>query len=86
MIINNLYLAVIPIVHLTGSTEQVMTLFPDSQFATLFHANEVDNYLNFFKNRAENYLKGGNVISYDFQKEEVPGTGMLRVKVIQHVA
>lgn len=86
MRINNLYLAIIPIVHLSGSTEQVLTLFPDSRFAALFRPDEVDNYLNFFANRAENYLKGGNVISYEFHKEEVVGTGMVRVQVIQHVA
>ena len=89
MLINNLYLAVIPLVHLGtrfGLTEQVMTLFPDSNFATLFHPDEVDNYIQLFQNRAESYLKGGNVISYEFQKEIVPGTGLVRVQVIQHVA
>ncbi len=89
MLINNLYLAVIPIVHLTeryGFTEQVLTLFPDSQFATLFHPDEVDGYLNLFQSRAEKYLKGGNVISYKFEKENVVGTGLVRVQVIQNVA
>jgi hypothetical protein len=45
MLINTLYLAILPIVHLGdqfGLTEQVVTLFPDSRFATLFHPDEVD--------------------------------------------
>jgi hypothetical protein len=68
-----------------GSTEQVLTLFPDSRFATLFHPDEVDGYLNLFQSRAEKYLKGGNVISYKFEKESVVGTGMVRVQVTQNV-
>lgn len=89
MTINRLYLAIIPLVHLEerfGLTEQVMTLFPDVQFATHFSPDEVDSYLQLFRNRAETYLKGGNVISYEFQKEEVVSTGFVRVLVIQHVA
>jgi hypothetical protein len=89
MLINNLYLAVMPIVHLGdryGLTEQVLTLFPDSKFATLFHPDEVDGYLQFFQSRAEKYLKGGNVVRYEFQKEQVVGTGLVRVQVIQHVS
>jgi hypothetical protein len=89
MIINNLYLAVLPIVHLGeryGLTEQVLTLFPDSSFATLFHPDEVDAYLGMFQSRAEKYLKGGNVVSYQFEKEPVVGTGLVRVHVVQNVA
>ena len=89
MLINTLYLAVIPLLHLRdphGFTEQVLTLFPDSRFATLFHPDEVDEYLNLFKSRAEKYLQGGNVINYEFTKEDVVGTGLVRVQVIQHVA
>ena len=89
MLINNLYLAVLPIVHLGdryyGLTEQVLTLFPDSRFATLFHPDEVDTYLQFFQSKAEKHLKGGNVVSYEFQKEQVMGTGLVRIQVIQHV-
>jgi hypothetical protein len=89
MLINTLYLAILPIVHLGdqfGLTEQVVTLFPDSRFATLFHPDEVDGYLQLFQNRAEKYLKGGNVISYKFEKEVVSGTGLIRVQVTQHVS
>ncbi|MGA7078136.1 MAG: hypothetical protein WBQ43_21655 [Terriglobales bacterium] len=89
MLINTLYLSILPIVHLGdrfGLTEQVVTLFPDSRFATLFHPDEVDSYLNLFQSRAEKYLKGGNVISYKFEKEVVAGTGLIRVQVTQHVS
>jgi hypothetical protein len=86
MQINTLYLAVIPLVHMdTGLTEQALTLFPDPKFATLFAPEEVENFTSFFKRRAESYLKGDNVLSYQFQTEGVAGTGKLRVVVIQHV-
>lgn len=88
MLINNLYLAVLPIVHLGdqfGRTEQVLTLFPDSRFATLFHPDEVEGYLLTFKNRAEKYLQSGNVVSYQFERESVVGTNLVRVRVIQNV-
>jgi hypothetical protein len=84
--INRLYLAVIPLVHLdSGLTEQALTLFPDQQFATLFTPENVDTYLSFFKRRAESYLKGDNVVSYEFSKEPVSGTTYLRVMVTQNV-
>jgi hypothetical protein len=88
MLMNELYLAIIPMVHLGnqfGLTEQVMTLFPDKNFATFFSADEVDNFLQMFKKRAETYLKSGNVIGYEFQK--IPtANGMFIVKVIQNVS
>jgi hypothetical protein len=85
-LINRLYLSVIPLVHLdTGLTEQVLTLFPDQRFATLFSPDEVDSYLSMFKRRAESYLKGDNVLSYEFNKEDVVGTGLVRVVVTQNV-
>jgi hypothetical protein len=87
MPLNRLYVSIIPMIHLTdrfGLTEQVMTLFPDKNFATLFRPDEVDNYLHLLKNRAETYLRGGNVTDYEFQTE-ADGTGMVRVVVIQHV-
>jgi hypothetical protein len=85
-LINRLYLSVLPLVHLdTGLTEQTLTLFPDQQFATLFTPEEVDTYLSFFERRAESYLKGANIISYEFAKEPVVGTPYVRVLVVQHV-
>jgi hypothetical protein len=88
MLINELYLAVLPIIHLTdrfGLTEQVLTLFPDKTFATLFHPNEVDSYIMTFQNRADSYLRGPNVLKYEVLREPT-ATGMIIVKVIQHVA
>jgi hypothetical protein len=34
----------------------------------------------------KNIFKGGNVISDEFAKEVVAGTGLVRVQVTQHVA
>lgn len=85
-LINRLYLAVMPLVHLdTGLTEQTLTLFPNQEFATLFGPDEVDTYLSFFQRRAESYLKGGNVTNYEFSKEPVVGTRFVRVVVTQYV-
>ncbi len=86
MLINRLYLAVIPLVHLRdGATEQALTLFPDQKFATLFTEGDVDTYLKFFKTRAETFLTGDTIISYEFEKEPVAGTQFIRVLVTQHV-
>jgi hypothetical protein len=85
---NELYLAVLPLIHLTerfGLTEQVLTLFPDRTFATNFSPEEVDNYVSTFVNRADKYLKGANVLGYEVKKEPT-ATGMVIVKVLQHVA
>ena len=69
---NDLYLAVLPLVHLGenyGRTEQVLTLFPNKDFATRFYPEDVDNYITMFKYRADNYLTGGRVLRYEFIKE-----------------
>ena len=86
---NELYLAVLPLVHISpyvsfGLTEQTLTLFPGKEFATEFFANEVDEYIRLFQWRAEKYLVGGHVTRYEFQKEE-SNSGRFRVRVIQHV-
>ena len=86
--VNVLYAAILPLIHLTerfGFTEQVMTLLPDRNFATLFSPVEVDGYLMTLKNRAETQLKGDNITAYEFSKEPA-GNGMVIIKVIQHVA
>ncbi|HWF03162.1 MAG TPA: hypothetical protein VHA06_05715, partial [Candidatus Angelobacter sp.] len=67
---NELYLMVLPLVHLdTGLTEQTMTLFPDKAFATEFFEDEVDLYVSMFKSRANKYLIGGHVLAYEFYPE-----------------
>jgi hypothetical protein len=89
---NVLYLAVLPLVHISnvpyigfGLTEQTLTLFPDRNFATEFTPGEVENYISTFKSRADQYLVGNRVISYDFSTESVEG-GYVIVRVIQNVS
>ncbi len=84
---NVLYIAILPIIHLStnfGLTDQIMTLFPDKKFATEFAANEVDNFIQIFKRRADDYLTGGHVNGYDFHKELTPD-GRVIIKVVQRV-
>jgi hypothetical protein len=88
---NELYLAVLPLIHIStnrvigfGLTEQTLTLFPDRNFATEFFPDEVDRYIATFTNRADTYLTGGHVISYECVKEETDD-GRVIVKVRQNV-
>jgi hypothetical protein len=83
---NELYLAVLPLVHLdTGLTEQTLTLFPDKSFATEFFKDEVELYINMFKSRAQKYLVGGHVVAYEFHQEP-NGNGRVIVRVVQSVS
>ena len=89
---NVLYLAVLPLVHISntpysgfGITEQTLTLFPDKGFATVFFPDEVDTYISMFELRANKYLTGGHVTGYEFQKETTED-GRVIVRVIQNVA
>ena len=85
---NELYLAVLPLVHLSGSnfglTEQTLTLFPNREFATEFSPDEVDSYILTFKRRADEYLTGGRVIAYQFEKQRTEN-GLFIVRVTQNV-
>ena len=88
---NELYLAVLPIIHVStnqalgyGLTEQILTVFPDRNFATEFFPDEVDGYIQTFKNR-EKYLTGGHVTGWDVRKEPT-ADGRVIVRVVQHVA
>lgn len=90
-IINELFLAVLPLIHISntaylgfGLTEQTLTLFPDRRFATVFFPDEVDSYISTFKSRAEKYLAGGHVVGYDILKEPTED-GRIVVKVVQRV-
>jgi hypothetical protein len=88
MVSNELYLAVLPLVHLSerfGLTEQFLTLFPSRDFATEFFEDEVDAYILTFERRANRYLVGGHVKSYSFEKEGTDD-GRVIVKVTQSVA
>jgi hypothetical protein len=88
---NELYLAVLPLIHITtnqvlgfGLTEQTLTLYPDRNFATEFFPDEVDGYIATFTNRADKYLTGGHVVSYECFKEETED-GRVIVRVRQNV-
>ena len=77
-ITNDLYLAVLPLVHLTpnqffgyGLTEETVTLFPDRNFATHFFPDEVDAYIEAFKSRTQ-WQVGGHSKGYEFFKERTP--------------
>jgi hypothetical protein len=90
---NDLYLAVLPLIHVSvnqalgfGLTEQVLTLFPDKELATEFFPDEVENYISTFQNRANKYLTGGHVTSYEVRQEPSRrGDGRVIVRVTQHV-
>jgi hypothetical protein len=88
---NRLYLAVLPLIHVTpvgpfgfGLTEQTLTLFPDRNLATEFFPDEVESYMATVKNRADKYLSGGHVTHYDVSTEATDD-GRMIVVVIQHV-
>jgi len=89
---NQLYLAVLPLIHVSanqvfgfGLTEQTLTLFPDRNLATEFFKDEVESYILTFKNRANKYLIGGHVTSYEVTTEPADD-GRVVVKVTQHVS
>ena len=88
MATNDLYLAVLPLIHLGrtdfGRTEETLTLFPDRNFATEFFPDEVESYLATFKNRIQ-YLVGGHSQSYDAYTENTDD-GRVIVRVTQHVS
>jgi hypothetical protein len=85
---NELYFAVLPLIHMGetnyGVTEQILTLFPDRNLATLFPADEVDSYIATFRNRADKYLSGGHVKGYDLHPEPAED-GRVLVRVTQNV-
>jgi hypothetical protein len=91
MATNELFLAVLPLVHVSvnpylgfGLTEQTLTLFPDKNFATEFFPDEVDNYILIFQSRADKYLTGGHSKRFEFFKEDA-SDGRVIVRVVQHV-
>jgi hypothetical protein len=82
-IVNQLFLAVLPIIHLeNGKTEQVITLTSDRTSATEFFPDEVDLYVNFFRSRIP-YLVGGHVTGYEITKENTV-QGLVVVRVAQN--
>jgi hypothetical protein len=82
---NELYLVVLPLVHVSsGLTEQTLTLLPSKDLATEFHPNEVNQYLEMFRDRANKYLIGGHVVGYEFH-QETTDDGRVIVRVVQNV-
>jgi len=88
MIFNELYLTVLPMIHLAanqyGLTEQVITLTPMREIATEFFADEVQDYISIFERRVQ-YLVGGHVLGYKLHTISTE-SGRFVVKVVQHVA
>jgi hypothetical protein len=84
---NELYLAVLPLIHISidryGLTEQTLTLFSDKNMATEFFPDEVGTYISVFERRTK-YLTGGHVTGYEV-KQETQENGRVIVKVIQKV-
>ena len=88
---NDLYLAVLPLIHLTpvgplgfGLTEQTLTLLPGRELATEFHKDQVEGFIATFEKRTK-YLTGGHVTGYDIHREPTED-GRVVVRVVQHVA
>jgi hypothetical protein len=86
-IANVLYLAVYPQISLSGTdfgkVQQILTLMPDRNFASAFFLDEVETYIQVFRNR-ESHLVGGHVKSYDIVKEPT-NDGRVYVRVTQNV-
>ncbi len=87
---NELYLVVLPLIHISntpylgfGLTEQALTLLPDRKLATEFQPGEVQAYIDTFEARAK-HLTGGHVTGYSVQQEPT-SDGRVVVRVIQNV-
>jgi hypothetical protein len=84
---NDLYLVVLPLIHLAtdnfGRSEQVLTLVPEISFATKFYADEVETYVATFKNRIHLFT-GGHVKDYKIFQEATDDNRVI-VRVVQNV-
>jgi hypothetical protein len=84
---NDLYLTVLPMIHMggqnSGLTEQILTLFPDRNFATVFFPDQVQDFINTFKSR-ESFITGGHVAGYKYHQEPTED-GRVIVRVTQDV-
>jgi hypothetical protein len=85
---NELYLVVLPLIHMGrnefGRTEPILTLLPGRDFATEFFPDEVEGYIATFRNRL-NFLTGGHVAGYEIHQEPTDD-GRVVVRVIQNVS
>jgi hypothetical protein len=85
--VGDLFLAVLPLVHYSrafgGATyEEVMTLLPEQNFATEFTEQNVDQYIQTFRDAAEEKF-GGPVRKFAYTKHPT-GTGRILVVVNQY--
>ena len=89
---DDLYLAVLPLVHYSRHFageryEEVMTLVPDRNFATEVRPDEVDKYIETFRNAAEEKF-GGPVRRYaevhGGPKGVISGSAVSAVPGIEH--
>jgi hypothetical protein len=81
---NDLYLAVLPLVHYSRhfaveTYEEVMTLVPDRNFATEFRVEEAGQYIQTFRNAAEEKF-GGPVRRFNYETYDA-GNGRVYVVV-----
>jgi len=87
-IANVLYFAVLPQIVVSGTsfgrTEEVLTLVPDKNFASAFFPEDVETYIQVFKNR-QGMLVGGHVREYEIAKEPA-SAGRFYVRATQHVS
>lgn len=84
---NDLYLAVLPLVHYSRHFagerfEEVMTLVPERNFATEFSPDEVDRYIQTFRNAAEEKF-GGPVRRFNYIQHKT-ADGRVYVVVTPH--
>jgi hypothetical protein len=82
-----LYFAVFPQIVVSGTsfgqTEQVLTLVPDKKFASALFPEEVDTYIQVFRDR-EKDLVVGHVAGFEIEKEPA-SDGRFYVQVTQKV-
>ena len=67
-----------------GMPEQILTLFPDRNFATEFYPDEVELYINAIQESTSNFLTGGHVTRYEFIRQPTDD-GRVVVMVEQYV-
>jgi hypothetical protein len=67
-----------------GTPEQILTLFPDRNFATEFYPDEVELYINAVQESTSQFLTGGHVTRYEFIRQTTDD-GRVVVMVEQYV-
>jgi|HubBroStandDraft_4_1064222.scaffolds.fasta_scaffold432516_1 hypothetical protein len=67
-----------------AQAEQIMTVFPNKEFATRFFPDEVEKYVQAFAKVASSSLTGGHVKGYEYFTEPMPD-GRVIIGVVQNV-